>query len=99
MNLEKAILKAMPKIRKEYLKEWDKEIHNNIYVELDNINIYYEGDDDTWADVKIRWGREDDSFSFYHNASIAVFPRHLKHIVGYILGAMMFKEEADYENN
>ena len=92
VNFEKHILKAIPKVRKEYLKEWNKEVHNDIYVELDSINIVYE-DDCSWADVTVRWGRDDDSFPFYHSVTFAVYPRHLKYIVGYILGIMSYKED------
>ena len=90
-NFEKHILKAIPKVRKEYLKEWNKEVHNDIYVELDSININYENDC-SWADVIIRWGRDDEKFSFYLDVTITVYPRHLKYIVGYILGIMQYKE-------
>lgn len=92
VNFEKHILKAIPKVRKEYLKEWNKEVHNDIYVDVDSIAINYEGDD-AWADVKIYWGRDDEKLPFHKWAMITVYPRHLKYIVGYILGIMQYKEE------
>ena len=89
VNYEKHILKAMSKIRKEYLTEWDKSVHEHIYVELDTISIFYE-DDCSWADVKVRWGREDTS---YHNElTIPVYPKNFKYLVGYILGMITYQE-------
>ena len=96
VNFEKTILKAMPTIRKEYLKEWNKEVHQDIYVELDSINIVYE-DNCAWADVTIRWGRDDEHFPFYRSVAFAVYPRHLKYIVGYILGIMSYREDEEVE--
>jgi hypothetical protein len=92
VNFEKSIMKAMPKIRKEYLKEWNKEVHNDIYVDVDRIDIMYEGDS-TWADVTIAWGREDQTMPLHYSVTIGVYPRHLKYIVGYILGVMQYEED------
>jgi hypothetical protein len=96
VNFERKIIKAIPKIKNEYLKGWVKTVHDSIYVELDNINIFYENNC-SWADITIRWGREDDTFSFHHNVTIAVYPRHLKHIAGYILGVMQYQEDQEVE--
>ena len=84
-------MKAMPKIRKEYLKEWNEEVHDDIYVDVDRIDIMYDGD--VWADVTIAWGRDDENMPFHKWAMITVYPRHFKYIVGYILGIMQYKEE------
>lgn len=92
-NFEKHILKAIPKVHKEYLKAWNKEHHKGIYVELDSINIIYENKG-SWAEVIIRWGREDDNFPFYHQATVVIYPRHFKYLVGYILGVI---EQVEYK--
>ena len=86
VNFEKSIMKAVPKIRKEYLKEWNEEIRGDIYVDVDRIDIMY--DDDAWADVTIAWGRDDEEMPFHCRTTVAIYPRHLKYIVGYILGVM-----------
>lgn len=93
-SFEKHILKAIPKVRKEYLKEWNKEIHKDIYFELDSIEIIYE-DDCSWAEVTIRWGRDDEKLPFHNKITFAVYPRHLKYLVGYILGVVEYEEQAD----
>lgn len=95
-NFERHILRAIPKIKKEYLKEWNEKVHKDIYLELDSIKIYYEDDDSSWADVSIRWGRDSedkDQFSFYNDITIAIYPERLKYIVGFILGVIRAKEE------
>ena len=94
VNFEKTILKAMPTIRKEYLKEWNKEIHKDMYVELDSMNIVYESDC-SWAEVTIRWGRDDENFPFYRSVTFTIYPRHLKYIVGFILGIMSYREDEE----
>ena len=96
VNFERKIFKAIPKIKTEYLKEWSKTVHDSVYVEIDNVNIFYENNF-SWADVTIRWGREDETFPFHHTATIAVYPRHLKYIVGYILGIMQYQEDKEVE--
>lgn len=94
VNFEKKIMKAIPKIRREYLQEWNKDVHDSIYVDVDCISINYEGDS-CWAYVKIYWGRDDEKMSFHKWAVITIYPRHLKYIVGYILGVMQYKEDED----
>lgn len=93
ISFEKHILKAMPKVHKEYLEQWSKEIHKDIYFELDSIEIVYE-DDCSWAEITIRWGREGE-ISFHNKITFVVYPRHLKYLVGYILGVIEYREQID----